>query len=269
MFCDQKYDEEECEKVEYIISASTDIGNVKMTNQDSLGVKALTVREKKVVLAVLCDGVGGLEKGEVASATMVKAFSEWAINRLPYLTQAGISEETIQNEWTKLIAEYNEKIKAYGKKCGVKLGTTIAAILLVENKYYIVNIGDSRVYEIFEQSVVLTRDQTIVAKELELGFITPEQAAVDSRRNILLQCIGVSDEVYPDFFFGDVKKNAVYMLCSDGFRHEISSNEIYAVFRPDNMMSVEQMKINELALIQLNKQRDERDNISVITIKTY
>ena len=86
---------------------------------------------------------------------------------------------------------------------------------------------------------------------------------------MLLQCIGASDSVYPDFFFGEVKKDAVYMLCSDGFRHEITSEEIYAYMNPDRMLSAEQMKENEVALINLNKQRQESDNISVITIRTY
>ena len=188
---------------------------------------------------------------------------------MPYLLAKGVTEDDVKNEWAALIGKYNEKIKVYGTEKRVKIGTTLAAILLLEDKYYIVNIGDSRVYEIEKEPQVLTRDQTIVERELELGKLTPEQAKKDPRRNILLQCIGVSDMVYPEFFTGDRKQNAVYMLCSDGFRHEISPEEIYEHFKPENMTTVEKMKENELALIELNKQRQERDNISVITIRTY
>lgn len=255
--------------MEYIASASTDIGIAKKTNQDSAAVKGITVGGKKCVLGILCDGVGGLQLGEIASATMVKAFARWMTERMPYLVANGITEEIIKNEWAALIGEYNDKIRAYGQEHKASLGTTLAALLLMDDKYYIVNIGDSRVYEIKESAEVLTRDQTIVERELELGNITPEQAKIDPRRNILLQCIGVSDKVYPEFFAGERKQNSVYMLCSDGFRHEVAPEEIYEYFKPDNMTTTEQMKANELALIELNKQRNERDNISVVTIRTY
>lgn len=255
--------------MEYLVSATTDVGNVKKTNQDSINVKTMTINGEKVVMAVLCDGMGGLEKGEVASATVIKAFHKWTVEVLPGLYARGFTENDIRSEWTRLITENNEKIKLYGKRCAISLGTTITAILLAKGNYYCVNVGDSRTYEIYDQVVSLTKDQTVVARDLELGLITPEQAATDPRRSVLLQCIGASETVYPDFFFGKEKQNAVYMLCSDGFRHEISPEEIYAAFRPDNMMSADQMKENEIALIDLNKRRMERDNISVITIRTY
>ena len=255
--------------MEYLVSATTDIGNTKKTNQDSINVKTMTINGEKVVLAVLCDGMGGLEKGEVASATVIKSFHNWVVNVFPYMYARGFTESDIRSEWTKLIVENNEKIKLYGKKSAISLGTTITAILLAKGKYYCVNVGDSRTYEIYDSVVTITKDQTVVARDVELGVITPEQAAVDPRRSVLLQCIGASENVYPDFFFGDEKQNAVYMLCSDGFRHEITPEEIYAAFRPDNMTSAEQMKNNEIALIDLNKRRMEKDNISVITIRTY
>ncbi len=255
--------------MEYIASASTDKGISKKTNQDSVAVKGITVGEKKCVLGILCDGVGGLQMGELASATMVKAFCNWMTERMPYLIAKGITEDDIKQEWNALIGKNNEKIKAYSVEKRVNIGTTLVALLLFEDKYYIVNIGDSRVYEIANDAVVLTSDQTIVELELQMGRITPEQAKKDPRRNILLQCIGVSDKVYPEFFIGNIKHNAVYMLCSDGFRHEVTGSEIYEYFKPEQMTSVEQMKAKELALIDLNKQRQEQDNISVITIRTY
>ena len=70
-------------------------------------------------------------------------------------------------------------------------------------------------------------------------------------------------------FFGDTKLNAVYMLCSDGFRHEITKEEIYQYLNPSVMIDVNGMKQNMDALIDLNKQRQERDNISVISVRTF
>lgn len=253
----------------FIVSASTDIGTTKKSNQDSLRVKVLTIDGRKLVFAVLCDGMGGLEKGELASASVVNAFDRWAMGRLPLLCRAGMTEEFIQNEWNQIITEYNQKIKEYGKKSAIQLGTTAAVLLLDGEKYYIANVGDSRVYEISKQAQVLTKDQTVVAREVELGQLTEEEAERDARRSILLQCIGASDAVYPDFFFGKMQKDVVYMLCSDGFRHEISSAEIQTYLNPNQMLNAEVMQSNERKLIDLNKERQERDNISVITIRTF
>lgn len=261
----------------FIISASTDVGNTKKTNQDSLAVQVLSCGQPdtpsggcdKLAFAVMCDGMGGLEKGEVASASVVNAFRKWARNRLAGLYASGIRDDVIRREWTDIIVESNEKIKLYGKKCAVNLGTTVTAVLLTQNRYYIVNVGDSRAYEIIDGASLLTRDQTLVAQEVEQGNLTLQQAEVDPRRSVLLQCVGASDAVYPDFFFGETKRNAVYMLCSDGFRHEVSGKEIWEKLKPDRMLNAEMMKSNEMQLIDLNKQRQERDNISVITIRTF
>ena len=115
----------------------------------------------------------------------------------------------------------------------------------------------------------ITNDQTFVAREIAQGHMTPEEAAVDSRRNVLLQCVGASDEVYPDMFFGDVAHNAIYMLCSDGFRHEITAEEIYAKLQPGVLFDDYTMQQNTISLIELNKQRQERDNISVSLVRTF
>lgn len=255
----------------YIISTATDIGTTKDTNQDSFNVRVITTALGKMVFAVLCDGMGGLSKGEVASASLVKAFCKWAEIRLPVLCEIGITDTAIRSEWTDIATQYNEKIKLYGKKCGLAsgLGTTLTAILLTENRYYIINVGDTRAYEIANVVTQLTKDQTVVAKEVEQGNLTLEEAELDPRRSVLLQCIGASDEVYPELFFGDTKLNAVYMLCSDGFRHEITESEIYGYLNPNVMTDADGMKRNMETLIELNKQRQERDNISVITVRTF
>lgn len=256
-------------EVNFIVSATTDIGLTKSTNQDSYSVRVFSTNQGKMVLAILCDGMGGLAKGEVASATLVNAFCKWSNNNLPSLCRNEITDLDIRASWTNIIIEYNEKIKNYGRTCGVSLGTTVTAILLTEKRYYIMNVGDTRVYEISDTVKVLTKDQTVVAHEVELGYLTPEEAEVDSRRSVLLQCVGASDVVNPDMFFGDTKLNAVYMLCSDGFRHEITENEIHQYLNPNVMVDSDGMKKNMDSLIEINKQRQERDNISVISIRTF
>lgn len=255
----------------FIVSATTDIGTTKSTNQDSYNVRVYSAGSEKIAFAVLCDGMGGLSKGEVASASLVNAFCKWADTRLPELYKVGITDSQIRTDWVDIATLYNKKIKVYGKKCGLPsgLGTTLTAMLLTASRYYIINIGDTRAYEITDRVSVLTRDQTVVAREVELGNITPEEAETDPRRSVLLQCVGASDDVYPDMFFGDTRLNAVYMLCSDGFRHEISEQEIFGYLNPGVMTDADGMKRNMNALIDIDKQRMERDNISVISVRTF
>jgi serine/threonine protein phosphatase PrpC len=108
-----------------------------------------------------------------------------------------------------------------------------------------------------------------VAREIALGNMTEEQARMDERRNVLLQCVGASDDVYPDMFFGDTHSNAVYMLCSDGFRHEISAEEMYEKLNPNVLLDENQMYTHAGDLIELNKARKERDNISIALVRTF
>lgn len=253
----------------FIISAQTDIGLTKSTNQDSLTVKVIASPAGRMTLAVLCDGMGGLEKGEVASATVIKAFDTWAKTRLPELCSTGINDQVIRADWENIVLSENAKIKEYGGRLGIRLGTTVVAMLITNDRYYLLNVGDSRAYEIYNGVRQMTNDHTFVAREVALGNMTEEQAKTDERRSVLLQCVGASDAVYPDMFFGDTIQGAVYMLCTDGFRHEITEQEIYEKFRPDVLLSDDEMNANSRALIELNKQRAERDNISVVLVRTF
>lgn len=223
----------------------------------------------RIAFAVLCDGMGGLEKGEVASASVIAAFDNWFRNELPPLCHAPLDDGVLRSRWNSIITEQNKKIKSYGARQGVRLGTTVVVMLLTQNRYYVLNVGDSRAYEISDDIKQITQDQTFVAREIALGNMTKEEAERDERRNVLLQCVGASDEVYPDMFFGDVCENAVYMLCSDGFRHEISASEIYDRLNPSCLFDEYMMNKNSEELIDLNKQRAERDNITVALVRTF
>ncbi len=264
-----KVKEEGKEEMNYIVSANTDIGTVKNTNQDSLSVKVFNTPIGRMSFAVLCDGMGGLAKGEVAAASVIRAFDEWARNELPRLCGAPLDENVIRAQWEKLLLGQNGLIKSYGARQGVRLGTTAVVLLLTDTRYFIANVGDSRAYEITDTVTQLTTDQTFVAREVALGNMTPEQAETDARRSVLLQCIGASEEVFPEFIVGEAAVGATYMLCSDGFRHEITAAEIFEKFQPGALMSATEMDRNAVELIELNKQRSERDNISVALIRTF
>ena len=253
----------------YIVAARTDVGNTKSTNQDSLSMRVINTHQGRMVFAVLCDGMGGLDKGEVASASVIRAFDGWLKSELPLLCRGPLEDSVIREQWCNIVTQQNEAIKSYGARQGVKLGTTVVAMLITQNRYYILNVGDSRAYEIGTSMKQLTNDQTFVAREVALGNMTQEQALRDERRNVLLQCVGASDAVYPDMFYGDTQQNVIYMLCSDGFRHEITPTEIYAGLNPGNLYDEFMMNTHAEQLISLCKSRGERDNISVAMIRTF
>lgn len=252
----------------YFGAVSTDIGIVKQTNQDSACLKIAEFDGKgQAAMMVICDGMGGLAKGELASATVIKRCAQWFEKELPQKIN-DYSWEKLSEEWKRMIKEQNQKILEYGKTIGVNLGTTLSAFIVIENNYMIVQVGDSRVYEISDTVSQLTEDQTFIRREINAGRMTPEEAAVHPKRNMLLQCVGASRDVEPVVTFGVVVPNTVYMACSDGFRHVLQDNEILDKFNPLNLNSIESMKQNGDYLIDVVKKRNERDNITVALLKS-
>ena len=171
-------------------------------------------------------------------------------------------------EWDEIIQTQNKRLGAYGEENHLQLGTTVSAILLYKDQYFIVHVGDSRVYELTKTAKQLTNDQTFIARELAAGRMTPEQAKVDPRRSVLLQCVGASPVVEPEFTKGTATRNAVYMHCSDGFRHMISPEEIIEKIGPDEASDEEKMNYGAIYLTELVKNRGERDNITVAMVRT-
>lgn len=255
--------------MEYKIALQTDVGIQKETNQDSCCIKEAATSNGTVIMAAICDGMGGLAKGEVASATLIKRFSKWFEEDLPQILGTNAPLEEIEYQWGRIIKEENSSIAAYGKNLKIQLGSTITTMLILEDhRYIIAHVGDSRAYKITNSEVtILTEDQTVVAREVKQGRLTPEQAKSDPRKNVLLQCVGASKIVDPVFITGSIHADECYMLCSDGFRHVITNEEIAARFSPENNVDEESMKNHISELIELNKFRHENDNITAILIK--
>lgn len=253
--------------MDYLTTVHTDIGIKKNTNQDSVLVEQAFTDYGSVVLGVICDGMGGLAKGEVASAALIRAFGDWFHYDFPKLLYQGLDLSAISESWTELIRKNNKKIAEYGNALHISLGTTVTALLLVEGAYYIVNVGDSRVYLLNRELKLLTKDQTVVQREIDLGNITPAEAATHPQRNVLLQCIGASAVVQPDFYEGSYAEGDMFMICSDGFRHVITEQEIYDKLNPYVLTTEDQMKEAAADLTELNKSRNETDNISVSLIR--
>lgn len=255
------------EQMKYLVTIHTDIGIKKATNQDSALIRIANTDYGRVLLAAICDGMGGLAKGEVASAALTRALSEWFEDELPDLLLQGLSEDNVNQSLDQLVLELNMKIAEYGTLNRLSLGTTAAIILLVGNYYYIMNIGDSRVYMIKEQLQCLTKDQTFIQREMDKGKMTYEEALISPQRNVLLQCVGASTVVTPDFYSGTFEPNTVFMLCSDGFRHLITEQELYDHLNPYYLKTESIMSEQAKYLTDLNKYRQETDNITVALIR--
>ncbi len=249
----------------FTVTADTDIGITKDTNQDSLCVKIADTLIGEVLMAIICDGMGGLSKGELASATVIREFSEWFNNELNQELNS-VNMDVIGGKWELMLKDLNLRILEYGKSVQTNLGTTFTGILFLNNEYLIVHVGDTRAYYISSDMKQLTEDQTVVAREIKRGTMTIEEAKTDTRRNMLLQCVGASKMVSPQIIKGRIEKGA-YMLCSDGFRHEITKDEMFKSLNPEKLQNKEAMHTSSLYLINLVKLRDERDNISVVLIK--
>lgn len=244
----------------------TDIGISKKTNQDSYGVKVIANNERETLLAILCDGMGGMAKGELASATVIRAFSDWFEIVFPQKGSMWTMQE-IKRQWHMLLKDANTKLIEYGKNNRMSLGTTATAILIFpENNFLIGHVGDTRVYRIANKIEQLTEDHTFVAREIRRGNMTAEQAKNDNRRNVLLQCIGVNEHFEPQFVEGQFEEYEGVLLCSDGLRHMVTEDELYAYLKKEKRESEAMMRNALKELVELNMQRQETDNITAILI---
>lgn len=254
--------------MEYTIAAYTDTGIQKASNQDSLCIRrAALPRGGEVVLAVVCDGMGGLQRGELASAEGVRRLGDWFDRRLPQLgTLHGGDFGWVQREWIGLFEGLHRQLLNYSAAHQVQLGTTLAAFLACGDRFLIVSIGDSRVYERWNRLRQLTQDQSLVAREVANGRITPEQARRHPQRNVLLQCLGAGDTVVPAFGQGLVHSGALYLLCTDGLVHELSPEELEGTLAPLQLRGKERMTEALTCLTELCKDRGETDNITAVLI---
>lgn len=251
----------------FLSAVHTDVGISKKINQDAFCLKIAKAPNANVAFAVLCDGMGGLKFGELASALVVNAFSKWFENEFPEMLKKGVNLEVIKTRWNEIALEQGRKILEYGQSEGISLGTTLTAILLVNNQYIFIQVGDSRIYRLDQQIQQITKDQTVVSREVEQHRLTESEARVDKRKNILLQCIGASRVIEPEIKMGTLTEETAFLLCSDGFRHEISSEEMFGVMAPSLLSSEKMMKKCLVDLVELNKMRDEKDNITALLIK--
>ena len=244
----------------------SDRGTVKKINQDSALYKQASTGAGDLMLAAVCDGMGGLCNGEVASGEVIKALAAWFDRQLPLLVNGGITDEVLTESLNRLITDEDERITEFGEENG-ECGTTLAAVIACGGKYLCVNIGDSRAYRITADDILqLTHDQTVVQQLVDSGRITREQAETHPDRNVLLQCIGASGDVVPEYSIGEYEEGNVFLVCSDGFRHRLVEEEMMRLFGAGTDTEKKLMAAAERA-VEVNMQRKERDNITVVAVR--
>ena len=106
-------------------------------------------------------------------------------------------------------------------------------------------------------------DDVFVNRAVKMGKMTPEEALIDPRRNALVQCIGVTGEIAPEIRLGNLENDVTYMVCSDGFRHVLTEKELFDELSADNTSTKKQMHSKMRELIEIDKNREENDNITV------
>ncbi|MBR1691919.1 MAG: serine/threonine-protein phosphatase [Lachnospiraceae bacterium] len=247
----------------------TDRGTIKDVNQDALLIKTARCVKGNIAFFCICDGMGGLSQGEMASTHVIYAMSDWFDHRLPGLLEKDNPDEVIKEELFHVIGQTNAQLREYGMQNRLQLGTTCTAALVLPDFYYVVHVGDTRLYEITDAIRQITHDQTVLAREISLGRVLPQNAQNDTRGSVLLQCIGASKTVEPEFIVRKTKRGAVLMLCTDGFRNKVSDLEFLDGFHPKFMTDERVMEKQCEYFVELGKQRMERDNLTVLLAKIW
>lgn len=253
--------------MEIFTSYGTSKGTYKKVNQDSFSIKVVNSSSGKAAFAIICDGMGGLEHGELASKEVVIAFNNWFATEFARM----VSEDTFHTEllfqqWQRVVEALNFRIGTYASGQDMMMGTTVSAILIYQDRYYICHVGDSRIYKVDTGLCQLTQDQSVVAQEVRMGRLTEEEAKEDPRRSVLLQCIGASMMIEPQYDAGFIEENTVFLLCSDGFIHFLDDSEIQDAFLPCKMIDKENGNLICENWIHTVMERGERDNITVVAV---
>ena len=146
----------------------TDKGATRPSNQDSFCARISNFGRETIAMLAVCDGVGGLQSGELASTGAVRCFEEWFEQQLPEIVQNGLTADVVFFSWHRMLETLHTALCSYSGKTGIQLGTTVSALLLTRDDLYQVQVGDSRIYLDDGLGLVqLSKDQTLAMREVE------------------------------------------------------------------------------------------------------
>jgi protein phosphatase len=236
--------------IRVLVSALSDIGCVRTNNEDFLGF------DESLGIFVVCDGMGGMASGEVASSRAVAAILE------AYGASAA-SGLAVSTRLLHAIHMANSDVWENGQIPENRgMGTTAVAAALDGNKLIIGNVGDSRAYIVKDgQTMQLTVDHSYINELIRNGTLTLETAhTVDLQgmESIITRAVGVSADVQPDFFSVDLTPGTGILLATDGLTRYVAQEEITAI------LSASTFETACASLIQTAKDRGGHDNVSCI-----
>src|SRR5262245_35289513 len=245
-------------------ASATDPGRVRSHNEDSIGT------DPDIGLAVLADGMGGYNAGEVASGIAVAVVSseiKKALNgRSPHRVDPATGETEAEQIARKHAFKANTSIfeAARSQPQYAGMGTTLVSALFFDNRICVSHVGDSRLYrlrgESFEQ---ITRDHSLLQEQIDSGMITKEQARHSQNKNLVTRAVGIDPQVEAEVHTYTVQQGDIYVLCSDGLSDMVSDE--------DMQLTLSSLQTNlSLAAQQLVQQGNDnggRDNVSVILVR--
>lgn len=254
--------------------ARTDIGKKYKSNEDFY---VLPVQDKenaienidrhKGMLFVLCDGMGGGNAGEVAgklTATWIMK-DYYAENKSSKLLNLFKSTKNQYERLIKIINNVNKRIydlsQEYKQYNG--MGTTLVASLFIGDNLYINSVGDSRCYLLRNSKLMqLTEDQSEVWKLYKMGAITKDEIRKHPRNNIITMAVGIQEDIEINEYKYKIKKNDIYLMCSDGLSDMVSENKITTI-----LASSDDLDKKADNLIKAANNEGGKDNITAIIIE--
>ena len=196
----------------------TDVGKKRKINQDYLFYSDEPVGCFPN-LYIVADGMGGHKAGDKASSLAVNRFVELAGHQkqeLPFLTMERLIRQV--NEEVHKVSEREEEYAG--------MGTTFVAATVLGQDAYIMNVGDSRLYYYNGRLRQVTLDHSLVEELVRAGQIDAQESRNHPQKNIITRAVGVSEEIYPDFFQVKMEKDSRILLCSDGLSNMVDDEDL-------------------------------------------
>ena len=245
------------------VATATDSGMVRSHNEDSIAT------DVDIGLAVLADGMGGYNAGEVASgiavAMLMTEMKQVLEKSNPYdVDGAGgtLAEKLVRENSAKANGAIYQTATSQPQYAG--MGTTLVIALFYDNRMTVGHIGDSRLYRLrgdaFEQ---VTRDHSLLQEQIDSGLISKEQARFSQNKNLVTRAVGIDPEVETEIHTYAVEPGDIYLLCSDGLSDMVVDEEIHSTL--STLQSNLQLAATQL--VQLANDSGGRDNISVILVR--
>lgn len=222
--------------------------------------------EDLIIFLGVCDGLGGLEHGELASSSVLSSFAGWFQREVPQLAGSCRHMELAKQQWEQLAVRENQRLYSMGHAQHTRMGTAMAALLLWGEDYLLMNVGDVRGYLLRGGLRQITVEQSYVAREVEAGRLSQAEVRHHPYRNILLQCIGAGQSMEPAFSVGKIQMGDTFLLCSDGLCHELWDAEIEALLNSASAAG-EALQWGIEELVRRVRQRGEQDDITAVAIK--